>query len=109
MTPTAPFGDGDRDDRGRFAPGNRGGPGNPHAAQTARLRAALMRKLDEGCIEEAADALMAEVRTGNIMAVREVLDRTIGRPVPSDVLERVARLEELLERMTGQGEEEGGP
>lgn len=105
MTPTAPFGDGDRDDRGRFAPGNRGGPGNPYAVQTARLRAALLRKLDEACIEEAAKALMTGVRSGNIVAVRELLDRTIGRPVPTDVLDRVARLEELLGQLV---QEQGG-
>ena len=30
-----------RDEHGRFLPGNRGGPGNPHGKKVARLRAAL--------------------------------------------------------------------
>ncbi|MEQ8850458.1 MAG: hypothetical protein RIB32_01595 [Phycisphaerales bacterium] len=66
-----------------------------------------MRKLDEGCIEDAADTLMAEVRGGSLAAVRELLDRTLGKPVPSDVLDRVARLEELVERLVGQREGDG--
>lgn len=44
--PTTPFADG-RDQRGRFAKGNAGGPGNPHAAQVARLRAALLNAITE--------------------------------------------------------------
>ena len=30
-----------RDNKGRFAPGNRGGPGNPHVRNVARFRSDL--------------------------------------------------------------------
>ena len=33
-----------RDDKGRFGTGNRGGPGNPFARQTARLRQAALQE-----------------------------------------------------------------
>ena len=43
-TPNGPNG---RDERGRFAPGNVGGPGNPHAKQVGKLRSAMLAAVSD--------------------------------------------------------------
>jgi hypothetical protein len=35
-------------------------------------------------------------------AIRELLDRTLGKPVPSDTLERIEKLEQLLADVLAQ-------
>ena len=92
---TTPFADG-RDKRGRFAKGNAGGPGNPHAAQVARLRAALLNAITEDDIRALVERLLELARDGELRAIKEVLDRTLGRPVEADLLERLEQLEALL-------------
>jgi hypothetical protein len=42
-------------------------------------------------IRGVVDALLAEARGGNVQAIRELLDRTLGKPVELDLLERIAR------------------
>lgn len=86
-----------RDARGRFAPGNKSGRGNPLAGRAAKIRAVLLRKLTTRQANAIADVLIRRARDGDLAAIRELLDRTIGKPVPSDILERVERLESLLE------------
>lgn len=83
--PSPNGGNGDaRDAGGRFAPGWKGGPGNPHAARVAKLRAALLEAITPAKIKAAVKALIREAEGGNIQAIRELLDRSIGRPVPAD-------------------------
>jgi len=74
---------GARDARGRFAPGNAGGPGNPHAKATARLRAALMRAITPSDVEAAISQLVAKAREGDLAAIKELLDRGVGRAQPA--------------------------
>ena len=71
-----------RDTRGRFAPGNGGGPGNPHARSVARFKAALVEAVSEEDIREVAAVLITNAKAGERWAVRELLDRLIGRPLP---------------------------
>lgn len=63
----------------QFAAGNPGGPGNPFAAQTARLRAALLKAVTPKDIEAIAKKLVAAARRGETPAIKELLDRTIGK------------------------------
>jgi len=35
-------------------------------------------------------------KTGDVQAVREILNRTLGRPVEADVIERLERLEAAI-------------
>jgi hypothetical protein len=86
-----------RDSNGRFAPGWKGGPGNPHAKKTARLREALLSAVTEADLKKAAAALLAKATKGDIAAFKELCDRILGRPSSSDLHERVERLEELIE------------
>lgn len=92
-----PFGDG-RAANGRFTKGNPGGPGNPLGGKVARLRSALVAAVTEEDIQAIAARLVASAREGDLAATRELLLRTLGRPLEADLLERLERLEELMER-----------
>jgi hypothetical protein len=85
--PLAPSGDG-RDGRtGRFLPGNRAGRGNPQARRVAALRATLLREVTAGDLRAAVRALIDKATGGDVAAIRELLDRCIGRAAPSDETE----------------------
>lgn len=62
-----------------FKPGNPGGPGNPHAAEVARIRAQLIAAATTDRMKEVIDALFAKAAAGDIPAIKELLDRTIGK------------------------------
>lgn len=70
-----------RSPSGRFAPGNAGGPGNPHAAQCARLRAELLRAVTPKTIRTIARALTERAKRGDLAAIKMLLDFTVGKPV----------------------------
>lgn len=92
MTAPSPNG---RDGKGRFAKGNKGGPGNPHAVQVGKLRAALLNAVTEDDIREIAAGLVRQAKGGNVPAARELLERLLGPPVASDIIERLDELERL--------------
>jgi uncharacterized protein YjcR len=81
---------------GRFAKGNAGGPGNPHAAQVAGLRSALLNAITPEKMTAVVEKLIVEALEGNVQAAKEVLERALGKPIEMDLLERLERLEELL-------------
>jgi hypothetical protein len=70
-----------RGKNGRFLPGHGGGPGNPHAQKVHRLRAALLNAVTPADIEEIVRKLIAMAKQGEIAAIKELLDRTLGKPV----------------------------
>ena len=78
---------------GQFAPGNPGGRGNPHSAAVARLRSALLRAITEGDIEAIVKALIKKAKEGDVAAAKELLDRTLGKPVEADLIERLEAVE----------------
>ena len=67
------------------------------AGRAAKIRDVLLRKLTTTQANAIADVLIRRARDGDLAAIRELLDRTIGKPSQSDILERVERLEDLLE------------
>jgi hypothetical protein len=75
---------------GQFAKGNPGGPGNPHGRRVADLRAALLDAVTEADIRAVAKALVARAKAGEVPAIRELLDRMVGRPLVVDQVEPVA-------------------
>ena len=79
--PIAPFADG-RDARGRFVAGNPGGPGNPRAAHVERLRGVLRDATTDADLRAVWRALLDKAKQGDVAAIREVLDRTTGKPSP---------------------------
>jgi hypothetical protein len=88
---------------GRFAPGNAGGPGNPHAATVAKLRAAIMAAVTPEDIDAIIRALVHRAKGGDMAAIREVLDRAIGRPSDADLAERLDALERAAEQLREGG------
>ena len=89
---------GDRGPHGRFAAGNRGGPGNPHAKRVAVLRGALLDAVTDEDIHAVARALVTAAKSGEVAAIRELLDRCIGKAAEgADLLERIAALEAVIQ------------
>ncbi|HRQ74280.1 MAG TPA: hypothetical protein PLU35_14755 [Phycisphaerales bacterium] len=93
-----------RDGRGRFAAGNPGGPGNPYAKRVGELRAALVEAVSAEDVRAIVGKLVEEAKAGDVRAIRELLDRTLGRPVEADLIERI----EALEAVAAQLREGGG-
>ncbi len=71
-----------RTPRGQFAKGNPGGPGNPYAKRVAWLREALLDAVTADDIQAVALALVARAKDGEMAAIRELLDRVIGKAGP---------------------------
>ena len=65
---------------GKFAPGNGGGPGNPYARATARLRVVLLETITDEDIREIARVLIKRAKEGHLPAIQEVLNRLVGKP-----------------------------
>lgn len=93
---------GNHDRRGRFQRGNKAAKGNPHAQRVGRLRSALLEAVDEAAIRRVVEALVKEAEGGNVPAVRELLDRCIGKPHETDLIERIERLEAALVEKVGR-------
>lgn len=93
--PLAPFGDG-RGPGGRFARGNKGGPGNPHAQHVAKLRSALFEAVTPEDIRDVISALVTQARAGDVASIKELLQRLLGPPVDIDILDRIEGLEQMI-------------
>jgi len=72
-----------RENKGRFAPGNPGGPGNPFARQVAALRQALLNSVTPDDIQTVARALIQRASEGNVQAAKLLLSYAIGKPQPA--------------------------
>lgn len=79
MSPS-PTDDNGRQPSGRFAAGNRHGRGNPMAQHVQRLRVELLEQVTPDDIAAIARKLIALAMSGDLGAIRELLNRTIGRP-----------------------------
>lgn len=87
---------GGRDAQGRFAKGNKGGPGNPLSKRISKLRTALIEAVSPADMRAIVAALIEKAKTGDVIAARVLFDRVLGKPLEHDILERVERLEEAL-------------
>jgi hypothetical protein len=74
---TAPNG---RHANGKFAVGNKAGKGNPLMRRMQNLRCALLRHVKKEDLLEVVDALLEKAKGGDLAAIRELLNRLIGRP-----------------------------
>jgi hypothetical protein len=80
-TPAPSGGRGDgRDDKGRFARGNRGGPGNPFARKVAALRSALINGLTDENMRAVKGKLLEMTLAGDLDAARLLLSYAAGPP-----------------------------
>lgn len=88
-----------RQANGRFLKGVwKGGPGNPYVRQVAALRSALLNAVTPDDIDAVIRALIKKALEGDVPAIRELLDRVLGRPVEVDFVERLKALEDALDR-----------
>jgi hypothetical protein len=94
----SPNGSNGRGRGGKFAPGNKGGPGNPFAARVNAWRTQLAEALSDQEFAGVIQALIQAATAGEPWAVREVLDRSLGKPVEADFIERLESLEAALRR-----------
>lgn len=68
---------------GRFTQGHSFSKGNPHAKRVQQLRGALLSVVTEEDMVSVAKLLVEMAKGGNLIAIRELLDRSIGKPVSS--------------------------
>ncbi len=78
-----------RDERGRFAKGNRGGPGNPFGRRVAQLRKAMLDVVEEEDLQAIVRKLIQLAREGDVAAARLVLAYTLGKPAETVDPDRV--------------------
>lgn len=83
----------DRDARGRFLPGNSGGPGRPPSASVHEHRAALVNAVTPDDIRAVARMLVDRALEGDVGAAKLLFERLFGPAQPADVLERIEELE----------------
>lgn len=81
--PQQPGATAERDTRGRFARGNKGGPGNPWARKIAALRQAMLNIVKPEDLQAIIARLVLEAQQGDLAAARLVLHYTVGKPAES--------------------------
>ena len=69
-----------RDERGRFASGNKGGPGNPFGRRLAAMREAVQRAVTVEAIEQLMGVLLGKAMAGDLGAAKLVLQYAVGKP-----------------------------
>jgi hypothetical protein len=69
------------DAQGRFAAGNRGGPGNPYGQRVALLRGAFLDALQPEDIRAVALALLLKAQSGDLTAAKLLLQYSLGKPI----------------------------
>jgi hypothetical protein len=79
----------DHDAKGRFTFGNKGGPGNPHARQTAKLHSAALKVITEREMEDIFKEMAKLAKEGSVHAARFVAEYTIGKPMAAINPDRV--------------------
>ena len=86
-----------RDRAGRFAKGNPGGPGNPHARRAQELRTAFFAAVSDEDLRAVVLALVREAKGGDVAAARELLERCLGKAEAADLQDRLVELERLFQ------------
>jgi hypothetical protein len=84
---------------GRFAKGNAGGPGNPHARRVARLRSALFKAVTPEDLRDVVTALLTSAKGGDVSAARELMQRLLGPAEAVDLMERLDALEAKIQQL----------
>ena len=69
----------ERDERGRFLPGNPGGPGNPLAARVHEHRQAVIAAVTPEEVQQVFRVLLDKALAGDVVAAKVLLDRLFGR------------------------------
>ena len=75
--------DGGRDAQGRFAAGNKGGPGNPFARRTAAMRKAIAEAVTPQMLADLAAVMFKKGMAGDVAAAKLVFSYAAGRAAPA--------------------------
>jgi hypothetical protein len=101
----------DRDGRGRFVAGNRGGPGRPKGSTGPSLKAALLRALDNARREDGRgleDVLIGRAlkaaSEGDFRFFKEIFDRLDGPIRQEQVVDTVVTVERVSRRQSDPDE-----
>jgi hypothetical protein len=102
MSKPSTNGDNGKDAAGKFVAGNKGGPGNPFSRQVAKLRSALLQTVTTQDIIAIVKVLIKKAKKGNVACAKEVLDRSLGKPVETDLYEKLENLEKAVDEFERQ-------
>jgi hypothetical protein len=69
-----------RETNGRFAKGNKGGPGNPFARQVAALRKQLVEAVTPEVMAQIVMVLLLRAQSGQLAAIKLLFTYVLGRP-----------------------------
>jgi hypothetical protein len=69
-----------RDEGGKFAKGNRGGPGNPFTRRVAQLRTLLLSLVTDELLSEVVAKIAEMAKGGDLAAARLLLQYSLGQP-----------------------------
>jgi hypothetical protein len=97
---TPPGRAGGRDSRGRFAKGNLGGPGNPYNRRVAELRCIMLEEVSDDAMRVIIQVLLHKAQTGDLAAIKLVLQYVLGKPTPAPDPDAVERHEPQPEQQT---------
>ena len=64
---------------GKFLAGNAFAQGNPHAKRVGELRTAMLEAVTPRDLRAIVKKLIAQAKAGDVIAAREVLDRSLGK------------------------------
>ena len=90
-----------RSSNGRFAAGNKCGRGNPNNRKAQQLRNAFLNTITEEDIVEVTNKLIQMAKDGDIQAIKEMLDRALGKSPASIELTNNAT-NHLIEELTDE-------
>ena len=85
-----------RDERGRYLPGNPGGPGNPHSRRVNELRVALLDAVTPDDIRQVVRRLITLAQGGDVAAARLLFDRCLGREDLQVIIEQAPASPQLV-------------
>jgi len=94
-----------RDRKGRFASGNKYAKGNPYAKRVAQLRSALLAAITPADVKAIVKKLIEQAKSGDMVAIKEVLDRAVGKPVEADLFEKLESLERIIDELRNESQE----
>ena len=90
--------DPNRSPEGKFVVGNSANPGgNPLLGQAQRCRAIFQKILTDEILRRICDKMVAMSLKGNLMAVRELLDRSFGKTCSFELLDWMEKTEQLIQ------------
>lgn len=94
---------------GRFTKGNKAAAGNPYTRKAAAMRKALYTAITADDIKRIVATLKAQAIAGDLKAIALLFDRVLGTAQAGiDLLERLEKLEALLDNAEADAKENGG-